>query len=229
MHTITLYSANGTRVAAFPAFNNVCYHTKNGDRWVPTNGPMTDGVHAVVGRDQFGAIAHRGGPPDGEYGPNGIIHLNDYWGVSGDSKVTGAGLHGGRKGPDSCTAGCLRTTNSAIAFINLYIYTEDDPLTEIDVQRNEATILSWVNNAPPDVADHINWNIVNNDATHDNYWGQYVFAGYGSSGSGGGSEFPGASWIPGADDGGDSSGNDSSGGQPGSNTHTCYNPNGLCQ
>lgn len=171
-HTITLYSGNGTTVATFPAFNNVCYHAPEGNNpRAPTNGPMTDGVHSIKGTDQFGAISHLG--DHGAYGPNGIIHVQDYWGVSGDSKVNGAGLHGGRSGPESCTAGCVRTTNAAMAFINLYVYIEDDPLTEIDVQRNEATILSWANNAPPDVAGHINWNIVNNDASHDSYFGAY--------------------------------------------------------
>ena len=87
-HTITLYSANGTMVAAFPAFNNVCYHATEDGKRVPTNGPMTDRVHHVIEKDEFGATSHLGDHK--AYGPNGIIHVQEYWGVSGDSPVSGA-------------------------------------------------------------------------------------------------------------------------------------------
>ena len=78
-----------------------------------------------------------------------------------------------------------------MAFINLYVYIEDDPLSEIDVQNNQAAIQNWVNGAPSDVAGDINWNIVNNEAGHFSIPFNSSYSLDGDFGGGGYSEFSG--------------------------------------
>jgi RHS repeat-associated protein len=170
-NTITLYSGNGTRMVTFTAYNNVGLHNENGGF---TKGPMTDGVHSVWGSDQHGASSHLGGTSTGPFGSNGIIHVGNFEGVAGDQDVTGAGLHSGESakgGPTFWTDGCIRTTDEAMAVINLYV--AFDPLTEIDVQGNEENIARWVRRAEA-AGVNINSDVVDNDASHDFSFGSYA-------------------------------------------------------
>jgi hypothetical protein len=142
-HTVTLYSSSGQEVGSWHAANNVAFHAPPGEGGGYTHGPIQDGKYDIVKGDQHGATTHLGGSPDGPYGANGIVHIKDAKGATGDT-VQGDGVHSGRedkKGPDSNTAGCIRTTDDAMKTINSTAKT--DPLQTITVKNNGANVQQW--------------------------------------------------------------------------------------
>jgi RHS repeat-associated protein len=153
LHTITVYSGGGARLATFRAYNKVAiYNKENASGFA--SGPITNGAHPVSPKDQHGAIQHLGDSPNGKYGPNGIIHVLDYPSIIQGQTATDVGLHAGHddtNGPEAKTNACIRTTDEAMSFINLYA--ELDPLTEIDVQNNEQNIAGWAKSAEKRGAD----------------------------------------------------------------------------
>jgi hypothetical protein len=165
-HTITVYSAGGSRLVSFRAFNNVTIYNPNNSNGF-SNGPMTNGVHPIIKEDQQGATRHLHQPSNSKYGANGIIYVENFTGVTGNT-VTGAALHSGRKGPDSNTYGCIRTTDEAMVFVNFYA--KLDPLTEIDVQNNEGNIDNWAKRAANAGAD-IDDDVLSAQGKHNNGFG----------------------------------------------------------
>jgi RHS repeat-associated protein len=163
-HTITVYSAGGIRLVSFRAYNNV--EIRNYKTHDFTNGPITNGPHAVIESDQHGAVRNLGNSPNGMYGPNGIIHVEDYDAVT-FHKATVVGLHAGRKnkrGPEHPTDACIRTTDEAMSFINYYAGL--DPLTEIDVQNNEQNIANWATRAE-DQGDYVDLEDISTQGSHN--------------------------------------------------------------
>lgn len=77
-----------------------------------------------------------------EYGQSqGIIHVVGVKGATGTVMV-GAGVHSGRKGPQSKTAGCIRTCTEAMTTINKIA--KSDPLKTITVKNNDQNVLDWL-------------------------------------------------------------------------------------
>jgi RHS repeat-associated protein len=148
---IYVFSWDGDKIVvkSYKAGNNVAIHNKQNKSGF-ANGPMPNGDHKVANADQHGATAHVGGAADGPYGSHGIIHVDSYKGVTGET-IEGAGLHSGRDGPDSLTHGCIRTTDAAMKDINAMA--KDDPLTLISVQNNGANIAGWAKKAEAAGAD----------------------------------------------------------------------------
>ena len=108
-HTVTLVSSDGRTVGSWPAANNVAIHAPAGEGGGYTHGPIQDGTYDINSADSKGATMHLNGPDNGPYGSQGIIHIKDAKGATGDV-VVGDGVHSGRNGPESKTAGCVRTT-----------------------------------------------------------------------------------------------------------------------
>jgi RHS repeat-associated protein len=138
---IYVFSWDGDKIVvkSYKAANNVAVHNPHNKSGF-ANGPMTNGDHKVAKADQAGARAHKGEPASGPYGSQGIIHVESYKGVTGET-IVGAGLHSGRQGPDSLTHGCIRTTDQAMRDINALA--KDDPITLISVQNNGANTAGW--------------------------------------------------------------------------------------
>jgi hypothetical protein len=139
-HTITLYSSDGKQLGSWPAANNVALHAPPGEGGGFTHGPIQDGTYDINSADNKGATMHLNGPTDGPYGSQGIIHIQDAVGATGDL-VIGDGVHAGRSGPESKTAGCIRTTCEAMSTINSTAKT--DPLKTITVQNNGPNVDQW--------------------------------------------------------------------------------------
>lgn len=108
--TITIYDSQGNQVGQYPAGNNTT-STSNGP-W--PNGPTI--THTTF---------HPESGPKGPYGSNG----NFVFDVPGR---TGMGIHSGRRGPQSKTLGCVRSTDEATEFLRELNRT--DPLRTITVQ-----------------------------------------------------------------------------------------------
>ena len=108
--TLTILDRAGAQLAQFPAGNNTTSYS-NG-RWPEGSFPYSH------------YNPHPSSGPTGPYGSHG----NFVFGVSGR---TGMGIHSGRKGPQSKTEGCVRTTDQATDFLqNL---NQSDPLNSITV------------------------------------------------------------------------------------------------
>ena len=108
--TLTILDRNGAQIGQFPAGNNTTSNS-NG-RWPEGSFPYSHySPHPTSGST-------------GPYGSNG----NFVFDVPGR---TGMGIHSGRKGPQSKTEGCIRTTDQATDFLkNL---NPQDPLNTITV------------------------------------------------------------------------------------------------
>ncbi|MDE1162075.1 MAG: RHS repeat-associated core domain-containing protein [Acidobacteriaceae bacterium] len=139
-HTITLVSSDGKTVGSWPAANNVAVHAPAGEGGGYTHGPIQDGTYDINSGDSKGATMHLNGPDNGPYGSQGIIHIKDAKGATGDV-VVGDGVHSGRNGPESKTAGCVRTTCEAMTTINKTAKT--DPLKTITVKNNKQNVDRW--------------------------------------------------------------------------------------
>lgn len=107
---MTVYDKNGTVIDSYPAANNVTKGSK---------GPWPDGEYD---------FSHYNGHPEsgkaGPYGSHGIFVFD----VPGRS---GMGVHSGRKGPQSKTLGCIRTSDDDMGKLNEVNNT--DPLQSIKV------------------------------------------------------------------------------------------------
>lgn len=143
-HTLTLTSSDGKVVGSWAAGNNVAIHAPTGEgNGAYTNGPIQDGTYTVRAADQHGATMHVGGSENSAYGPEGIIHIDDAKGASGQLMV-GAGVHSGRAdrgGPNAKTAGCIRTCTDAMKTINETA--KSDPLKTVTVKNNNKNVDSW--------------------------------------------------------------------------------------
>ncbi|HUN86533.1 MAG TPA: RHS repeat-associated core domain-containing protein [Terracidiphilus sp.] len=143
-HTITLVSKDGQVIGTWNAGNNVAIHAPPGEGGgAYTHGPIQDGTYSVASGDQHGATTHLNGSPDSAFGANGIIHIPDAKGATGDT-LSGAGVHSGREdkgGPDAKTAGCIRTTDEAMSTINSTA--KSDPLKTVTVQNNSQNVQQW--------------------------------------------------------------------------------------
>jgi RHS repeat-associated protein len=98
--TLTIYS-QGKQVAQFPAGNNTTS---------TSNGPWPNGTY-----DYSYYLPHPESGSNGPYGSNGNFVFN----VPGR---TGMGIHSGRKGPQSKTEGCIRTTDEGTEFLRNQIF-----------------------------------------------------------------------------------------------------------
>lgn len=144
-HTITLVAQDGHVVGTWHAGNNVAQRAPEGEghALTPTHGPIQDGKYDIAKGDQHGATTHLGGDPKSAFGANGIIHIPDAKGATGDT-LSGAGVHSGRidkGGPDANTAGCIRTTDAGMSTINSTA--KSDPLKTITVTNNSQNIQQW--------------------------------------------------------------------------------------
>jgi RHS repeat-associated protein len=109
--TITAYDNQGNQVGQYPAGNNTTS---------TSNGAWPDGTY-----DYSHYVPHPESGATGPYGSNG----NFVFDVPGR---TGMGIHSGRKGPQSKTLGCVRTTDEATDFLKKLNQT--DPLKTITVK-----------------------------------------------------------------------------------------------
>jgi len=109
--TITVYDNQGNQVGQYPAGNNTTS---------TSNGAWPDGTY-----DYSHYVPHPESGATGPYGSNG----NFVFDVPGR---TGMGIHSGRKGPQSKTLGCVRTTDDATDFLKGLNQT--DPLKTITVK-----------------------------------------------------------------------------------------------
>jgi len=109
--TITIYDNQGNQVGQYPAGNNTTS---------TSNGAWPDGTY-----DYSHYVPHPESGATGPYGSNG----NFVFDVPGR---TGMGIHSGRKGPQSKTLGCVRTTDDATDFLKRLNQT--DPLKTITVK-----------------------------------------------------------------------------------------------
>lgn len=108
---VTIYDNQGSQVGQFPAANNTT---------PSSNGPWPNGIY-----DFSYYNPHPESGPTGPYGSHG----NFVFDVPGRS---GMGIHSGRRGPQSATLGCIRTTDEATDFLrDLHL---NDPLTTITVR-----------------------------------------------------------------------------------------------
>jgi hypothetical protein len=139
-HTITLVSSDGKQVGSWPAANNVAVHAPAGEGGGFTKGPIQDGVYDINKSDSKGATMHLGESDNGAFGSQGIIHIKDAKGATGQILI-GGGLHSGRQGPESKTAGCIRTTCEAMKKINEIA--KKDPLKTITVKNNQQNVDQW--------------------------------------------------------------------------------------
>ena len=143
-HTITLVSKDGQSVGTWKAGNNVAVHAPPGEGGgAYTHGPIQDGTYDIAKGDQHGATTHLNGSSESAFGANGIIHVPDAKGATGDT-LSGAGVHSGREdkgGPDAKSAGCVRTTDEAMSTINSTA--KSDPLKTITVQNNSQNVQQW--------------------------------------------------------------------------------------
>jgi hypothetical protein len=80
------------------------------------------------------------------------------------------------------TEGCIRTTDEAMALINLY--SAFNPLTEIDVQNNFDNIQNWANNAEAS-GIYVDDDLVSADAGQNDGFGPAPDADFGSNPTGG--------------------------------------------
>lgn len=109
--TITITDSSGGVVGTYPAANNTTSTSK---------GSWPNGTYPYSHYQP-----HPESGPSGAYGSNG----NFVFDVPGR---TGMGIHSGRRGPQSKTLGCVRTTDEATEFLrNLH---QTDPLRTITVQ-----------------------------------------------------------------------------------------------
>ncbi len=95
--TLTVFDSQGNQVAQFPAGNNTTS---------TSNGPWPNGTYDFSHYNR-----HPESGPTGPYGSNGNFVFN----VPGR---TGMGVHSGRRGPQSKTLGCIRTTDNATEFLS---------------------------------------------------------------------------------------------------------------
>jgi hypothetical protein len=109
--TITIHDHDGNEIGRFPAANNTTTTSK---------GPWPDGVY-----DYSHYVRHPESSASGPYGSNGNF-------VFDVPKRTGMGIHSGRRGPESKTLGCIRTTDEATEFLRALH--EADPLKTLTVQ-----------------------------------------------------------------------------------------------
>ncbi len=109
--TLTLYNSSGNVVGQYPAGNNT---TSN------SNGPWPSSTYPYLYH-----TPHPESSPTGPYGSHG----NFVFDVPGR---TGMGVHSGRRGPQSPTHGCIRTTDQGTQDISDLNTT--DPLTTITVK-----------------------------------------------------------------------------------------------
>ena len=109
--TITVYDNQGNQVGQYPAGNNTTS---------TSNGAWPDGTY---GYSHY--VPHPESGAKGPYGSNG----NFVFDVPGRP---GMGIHSGRKGPQSKTLGCVRTTDDATDFLKGLNQT--DPLKMITVK-----------------------------------------------------------------------------------------------
>ncbi len=109
--TLTVYDSQSNQVGQFPAANNT---TRS------SNGPWPNGMY-----DFSHYNSHPESGPTGPYGSNGIFVFD----VPGRY---GMGVHSGRRGPESPTLGCIRTTDEATGFLKNLNST--DPLQTIKVK-----------------------------------------------------------------------------------------------
>ena len=109
--TITVYDNLGNQVGQYPAGNNTTS---------TSNGAWPDGTY-----DSSHYVPHPESGATGPYGSNG----NFVFDVPGR---TGMGIHSGRRGPQSKTLGCIRTTDDATDFLKGLNKT--DPLKTITVK-----------------------------------------------------------------------------------------------
>jgi len=92
--------------------------------------------------DQFPGSTPKADDKDGAFGTHGIFRAKDF--QDGDATRTDMGVHAGREGVKDraeregerhATAGCIRTTEEAMAEIEEAA--AEDPLTTIEVEDNK--------------------------------------------------------------------------------------------
>ena len=123
--TLTAFDDEGNQLAQFPAGNNTTNPT--GDPFtVGSNAPAPTGTFPVQspintqGQPEFGPFFF----PVGAVGPNG-----ERFDIA---RKRGIGLHGGRRGPESKTQGCIRLSDDDIR--NLVDIHRQDPITDITIR-----------------------------------------------------------------------------------------------
>ena len=113
---------------AFPAGNNTT-NPAGDPNTVGSNGPAPSGTFPVQN-----PVNTEGGPefgpyffPVGEVGPNGEgLDI---------ARQRGIGIHGGRRGPESRTHGCIRVSDETDRA--LYEIHQSDPITSITIRERE--------------------------------------------------------------------------------------------
>ena len=75
-----------------------------------------------------------------DIGSQAIIHTIGPVGASGVIEV-GTGVHSGRSGPESKTAGCIRTCTDAMRVINKVA--KSDPVHTVTVENNGPNVRQW--------------------------------------------------------------------------------------
>jgi RHS repeat-associated protein len=138
-NTITLYSKDGAEIGHWDANNNVAIHDKDGGY---TKGPVQDGTYDVQSSDASGSGWGHAGDSSSSYGKDGIAHVDDMVGATGET-MSGAGVHSGHDDDTThVTYGCVRTTDGAMDQIKTTAKT--DKLTTLEVQNNKANGDAWL-------------------------------------------------------------------------------------
>lgn len=123
--TLTVIGSDGSQLAKYPAGNNTTNPTGDPLK-VGSNGPAPSGTFPVQS-----PINTQGQP---EYGPY-FIPIGDV-GPNGERldivRKRGIGIHGGRRGPQSRTQGCIRLHDKDVR--DLVGIDAEDPITEITIQ-----------------------------------------------------------------------------------------------
>jgi len=124
--TLTLIDKDGNIVATYPAGNNTINPTGDPNK-VGCNCPAPTGTFPVqkpintAGHPEYGPYFF----PIGARGPLG--QRLDI------ARQRGIGIHGGRRGPQSKTLGCIRVSDDTV--ISLYQFYQRDPITDITIIR----------------------------------------------------------------------------------------------